>query len=135
MGENLRLDELLGAENPRDTPTGKAETLGKAVNDEDVVLVNILDVLGGGDGGAVTAARVVVTRVKLVADEGGAATADVLDLSQLRVGDDPARGVAWVGCQDYRRTPRDLGCNVVRMDVVAVLLGERRGDGGKLDVC
>ena len=42
---NVRLDELLGAQDPGDTPAGQAEALGEAVDDEDVVLVDVDDVL------------------------------------------------------------------------------------------
>lgn len=39
-----RLDELFGADDPGDAPAGKAEALGQAIDDEDVVLIDILDV-------------------------------------------------------------------------------------------
>ena len=55
------LDELLGSQDPRDTPAGKAEALGKTVDDDHVVVVYVDDVVGGGDDGAVTAGGVVVT--------------------------------------------------------------------------
>ena len=75
------LDELLGADNPSNTPARQAETLGQTVNDENIILINVDDVLGGTDGSAITVTGVVVAGVELVADESGAFTADVLDLS------------------------------------------------------
>src|SRR5690349_7760663 len=44
----------------------------------------------GADGGAVAIAGVVVASVELIAHEGGALAADVLDLGKLRVLDDLA---------------------------------------------
>jgi len=43
----LRLDEFLRAQNPRDSPARQAESLGKAINNEDIIIVNVLDVFGG----------------------------------------------------------------------------------------
>jgi hypothetical protein len=80
-----RLDEFLGAEDPRYTPSGKAETLGQAVNDEHVVLVDVLDVVGGGDDGAVAVCCVVVSTVEFIHDQRGAVTADVLDLREFGI--------------------------------------------------
>jgi hypothetical protein len=125
-------DVLLGAKDPSNTPSGKSEALGETVNDEDVVLVDILDVLGSRDGGAVAVASVVVSRVELVADKGGAATADVLDLGELRVGNDSAGGVSGVGGQNDGGTTGNFLGNLVGVDVIAVLLGQGDGDGGKL---
>jgi len=50
-------------------PAGKAKTLGQAVDDEDVIFINILDVVGGGDDGAVAIAGIIVPAVKLVHNE------------------------------------------------------------------
>ena len=58
-----------GADDPADAPAGKAEALGQAVDDDDVVSVDVDDVGGGGDGGAVTVGAVVVPSVELVKDE------------------------------------------------------------------
>jgi hypothetical protein len=122
----------LGAKYPGDTPARQAEALGEPINDEHVILVDILHVLGGGNGSAVAVARVVVARVELVADEGGAATADVLDLGQLRIRDDPAGRVARVRGQDDGSTAGNLLGDLVGVDVVAILLGQRHGNGSKL---
>lgn len=127
-----RLDEFLGAEDPRDSPAWEAEALGQAVDDEDVVLVDVDDVFGGADGGAVAVAGVVVARVELVRDEGGALPADVLDLGQLGVGDDAAGGVPRVGGEDDAGAAGDFLGDLLGVDVVAVLLGQGDGDGGEL---
>lgn len=126
-------DVLLGTKNPSDSPTGETESLCKTVDDKDVVFIDILDVLGGRDGAAVAVARVVVTRVELVADESGTATANILDLSQLRVLDNTAGRVAWVRGQNDGGTASNLFRNLVRMDVVSVLFGQRDGNSSKLD--
>jgi hypothetical protein len=49
-------------------PAWKAKTLGQAVDDEDVVLIDVFDVVGGRDDGAVTVAGVVVAAVEFVHD-------------------------------------------------------------------
>ncbi len=49
-------------------PAWKAKTLGQAVDDEDVVLIDVFDVVGSGDNGAVTVAGVVVAAVEFVHD-------------------------------------------------------------------
>lgn len=51
-------------------PAWETETLGKAVDEEDIVFVYVDDVVGGGDGGAVAVRSVVVAAVELVHDEG-----------------------------------------------------------------
>lgn len=122
----------LGAKDPGDTPSRQAEALGEPINDEDIILVDILHVLGGGNGSAVAVARVVVAGVELVADEGGAATADVLDLGQLRVRDDPAGRVARVGGQDDGGAAGNLLRDLVGVNVVAILLGQGHGNGSEL---
>lgn len=111
----------LGANDPCDSPSGKSETLGETINDQNIILIDILNVLGRGDGGAVAVAGVVVARVELVADEGGTATADVLDLGQLRVGNDTAGGVSGVGGEDDRGTTGNFLGNLVGVDVISVL--------------
>lgn len=129
---HVRVDVLLGAQDPCDAPAGQPEALGQTVNDQDVVLVHVVDVGGGRDGGAVAVARVVVARVELVADKGGAAAAQILDLGQLGVGHHTARRVAGVRRQDDRGAACDLLGNLIGVDMIAVLLGQGHGDGGKL---
>ena len=127
------LDELLGPQDPGHAPPGQPEALGQPVDDEHVVLVDVHDVLGRADGRAVAVGRVVVARVELVADEGGAAAADVLDLGQLRVLDDPAGRVARVGGQNDTRASSDFLGDLVRVDVVTVLLVQGNWDGSELE--
>ena len=62
-------DEFFGADDPADAPAGKAEALGQAVDEDDVVGVDVEDVGGGGNGGAVTVGAVVVPGVEFVEDE------------------------------------------------------------------
>lgn len=122
----------LGTKNPRNTPAGQSEALGQAVNDENIILVDILDVLSSRNGATVTIARIVVARVELVADKGGAATANILDLGQLGVCNDTAGGVTGVRGQNDRGSTGDLLGDAVGVDMVAVLLGERNRNGGEL---
>ena len=75
---------------------------------------------------------VVVPRVELVADEGGATSADILDLGQLRVRDDASGRVSRVRCQNDRGSAGDFLGDLVRVNMVAILIGERDGDRGEL---
>ncbi len=122
----------LGSQDPSNSPAGKTEALGKPINNQDIVLVDILDILGTRNGGSVAVAGVVVARVELVADKGRASTANVLNLGQLGVGHDTARGVARVGGQNDRGTAGNFLCNLVGVDVVAVLFIQRDGNRRKL---
>lgn len=129
-----RLNKLLGAQDPGDTPARETEALGQAVDDQDIVLVDIDNVLGRADGSAVAVASVVVARVELVADQGGVVAANVLDLSQLGVGDNTASGVAGVRGKDDTGTAGNLVGDLVGVDVVAVLLLQGNRDGSELEV-
>jgi hypothetical protein len=62
-------DEFFGTDDPADAPTGKAEALGQTVDEDDVVGVDVDDVGGGGDGGAVAVGAVVVPGVEFVKDD------------------------------------------------------------------
>lgn len=124
----------LGTNDPSNSPSRESESLGKTVDDQDVIFVDILDVLGSGNGGSVAVAGVVVARVKLVADECGTATANVLDLCKLGVGDDAAGRVSGVGGKNDRGTAGDFLGNLVGVNVVAIFLGQRDGNGSKLNV-
>lgn len=128
----VRADVFLGAQDPGDSPAGKPEALGETVDDEDVVLVDIIDILRSGDGGAVAVAGVVVARVELVADKGRVATAEILDLGQLRIGNDSTSGIAGVGSQDDRGAAGDFLGNLVGMDMVAIFFRERNRNRGEL---
>lgn len=122
----------LGTNDPCDTPARKTEALGKTVNDEHIILIDILDVLGGGNGSTVAVASVVVAGVELVADKGGTATANVLDLSQLGVGNDTAGRVTGVGGEDDGSTTGDFLGDLVGVDVVSILFGQRDRNSSKL---
>jgi len=41
---NVRLDKLLWSNDPRNTPTRQAEPLGEAVDNENIVLINVVNV-------------------------------------------------------------------------------------------
>lgn len=122
----------LGTNDPCNAPSGKSEALGETVNDQDIILIDILNVLSSRDGGTVAVAGVVVARVELVADEGGTTTADVLDLGQLRVGDNTTSGVSGVGSEDDRGTTGNFLGNLVGVDVISILFRERDGNGREL---
>jgi hypothetical protein len=62
-------DEFFGPNDPADAPTGKTEALRQAVDEDDVISVDVEDVGGGGDGGAVAVGAVVIPRVEFVKDE------------------------------------------------------------------
>lgn len=123
-----------GAQNPRNAPSRQPKPLSQAVNNQDIVFVHILDILGRRDGRSVAVAGVIVARVELVANEGGAAAANILDFGQLWIADDTAGRVAWVGGEDDGRAAGYFLGDLGRMDVVAVLLAKRDGDGGELEV-
>ena len=95
-----RLDEFFGADDPCYTPSREAEAFGQTVNQEDVVFVDVDDVVGGRDGGAVAVAGVVVAGVELVHDQSGTVPADVLDLSEFGVLNDLTSGIARVARED-----------------------------------
>jgi hypothetical protein len=124
------LDELLGTQDPGDAPAREAEALGKAVDNEHVVRVDIFDVVGGRDHSAIAVGRVVVAAVELIHDKSCAVAADVLNLGELRVGDHLTGGVTRVRSQDDGGTASNLGCDEVGRHVVFVVLSEGNGDGG-----
>lgn len=130
----LHMKLTLGAQDPGNSPSGKSEALGKTVNDEDIILIDVLDVFGGRDGGTITVAGVVVTRVELVADEGGTTTADVLNLGKLGVGNDTAGRVARVRGQDDRGTSGDFLSDLIGVDMISILLRQRDRDGSELSM-
>lgn len=124
------LYELLGAKNPGYTPAGETETLGQTVNDEHIVGVNVLDIVGSRDDSAVAVGRVVVAAIELIHDQGRAVTANVLDLGEFRVGDHLAGGVARVRGQDDGGAASDFGGDKIGGHVVLVVFAERDGNGG-----
>lgn len=120
------------SQNPGNTPSRKPEALSQAINDQNIVLIDVFNVLGGRDGAAITVARVVVAGVELIADEGGPTTADVLDLGQLGVRNHSSRGIARVRRQDDGGAALDLLLNLRGVNVIAILLRQGDRDGGKL---
>src|SRR5690606_16909671 len=93
------LDDGLGGDDPAGAPAGVAEALGEAVDDDDGVGVDVLDVRGRGDGaGAGPAVLEEVVGVELVHQEGAVAAARHGDPGgQFLAVDDNAGGVAGVG--------------------------------------
>lgn len=144
------LDELLGADNPSNTPTRKTESLGKTVNDQDIVLVDIDNVVCGRNDATITIGSVIVTTyvisireflrssfpheltVEFVHDQSSPLTANVLDLGKLRVGHDLAGRITRVGGQNNGGTTGNFLSNFLRVDVVVVVAGERNWDRGEV---
>lgn len=126
------LDELFWTEDPGDSPARKAKTLRKAVDDEDVIFVHVNDVVSSGDAGAVAVAGIIVAGVEFIHDQGCSVTADVLNFGELRVLHDLPGRVTRIAGQDDRCASRDFLGDLVRVDVVAVVLGERRRDGSEI---
>lgn len=97
------------------------------------ILVDINDVLGTTDGGTIAVSGVVVSTVELVQNQSSTVTADVLDISQLVLGNEVAGRVTRVGGQKHLSTPGNLLGDLVRVDVVVVLLRQRDGDRSDLE--
>ena len=127
-----RFDELLGADNPGYTPTGQTETFGQAIDEEDVVMVDIEDVARSGDGRAVAVMIVSVARVEFVEDERCPVTADVLDFGKLLWVERVTSWVTRVRSQYDRGAAGELFGYLVGVDVVAVGGRERRWDRHEL---
>ena len=125
-------DELLGTDDPGDSPARETETLRQAVYQEDVILVDVDDVVGGGDASAVAIAGVIVAGVEFIHDQGGTVTANVLDFRELRVLYNLPGRVSRVAGEDDRGASGDFVSDLVGVDVVAVIFGERRRDGGEI---
>lgn len=86
-----------GAEDPSDSPTGQPEPFREPIDNQNIVLVDVFNIFGGGDGRAVTVAGVIVPGVELVADQGGAAAAYGLDLGEFWIADHTSSRVAGIG--------------------------------------
>jgi hypothetical protein len=127
-----RLDELLWSYNPRDSPSRKSEPLSKTIDDQDIVLVDVVNVLCGTDGGTVAVGGVVISTVELIHDESGSITAYVLNLGELGVLDYFAGGITGVGGEDDGCSSSDLFGDFVRVDMVSIFFTERRWDSRKL---
>lgn len=96
------------------------------------ILVDIDDMLGTTDGAAVTVRGIVVAAIELIQNEGGAVTADVLDLSQLLVRHEVTGGVTRVRGQQHLSTTGNLLGNLVGVNMVVVVLRQRNGDRSNL---
>lgn len=148
------LDELLGAHDPSNTPAWQTEALGETVDNEDVVLVDVLHIVLSREAvsafctssilfstlytyscrncRAITVGGVVVAAVELVADEGCATTANILDLSQLWVLDHTTRRVTGIGGQNHTGASCNFLGDLVRVDVVTIVLMQRNWNSGEL---
>jgi hypothetical protein len=118
--------------NPCNSPSRKSESLCESVNDQDIVFINVVDVLRCTNCGAVAIASIVVSAIKFVHDQCSPVSTDILDLSKLRVLDHSSSRVSRVRCQNYRRTTCNLFCNLVRVDMVSILLGQRTRNRSEL---
>ena len=125
-------DEGFGPDDPGYAPSGKAETLRHAVDEEDIIFVHVFDVFRCADGRAITVACVVIPAIELVHDQRGAIAADVLDFFEFGVGHDLASGVARIGGEDYGCAAGDFVGDLVWVNVVAVGFAQGGGDGGKV---
>jgi len=102
------------------------------VKGKGTVIVNIFNVLRRANRRAVAVTCIIVATVELVHDECCAVTAYVLDFCELGVGDYLSCRVSRVARQDYRGSPGNLFCDLIRVDVVAICFGERNGYRCKL---
>lgn len=93
----------------------------------DTIFVNILDIGGRADSNAVAVAGVVVTTIEFVHDECCAVAADVLNLGELRVGDNLSGRVPWVTRQDHGSSPRDFFGNLIGVNMIAVFFIKGNG--------
>lgn len=125
-------DEFFGTNDPCDPPSRQSEPLRQTVDEEHVIFVHIVDVVGRTDGRSITLRGVVVATIEFVHDEGRSVTTDVLNLGQLGVLDDVTGRVARVGRQDDRRPPGDFFGNFVGMNMITVTLGQRGWNGSEL---
>lgn len=121
--------ECLGANKPCNPPPWKSKALGEAVDDDNIVFIDIFDILGGTDDGTVTFVQIVIATVELIHDQGGTVAAKILNLRELRVGYDLARGVTWVRSEDDAGSTGDFFGNLVWVDVPSILSRERDWDG------
>jgi hypothetical protein len=93
------------------------------------ILVHIDDVLGSTDGAAVAVGGIIIAAIELIKNEGGAVTANVLDLSQLVVRHEVASRVTRIGGKQHLGTTGNLLGDLVGVNVVVVVLGQRNRNG------
>lgn len=93
------------------------------------VLVDILDILGTTQSRAVATCCVIVPSVKLIQDQSGAVTADILDSRKFWVCNDMAGRISGIRGQENRSTSSDLLCDLIRVNVIMIALGQRNRNG------
>lgn len=77
-------DEILGANDPAHAPARKTEALGQAVDENDIVLVDVVEVRGARDRLAqVLVVRVLVPRIELVEDNGRLVRTKLDEITEL----------------------------------------------------
>jgi hypothetical protein len=116
----VRVVAYFRANNPSNSPTWQPESLRQTIDNQNIVLIHVFDILRGADCCPVTVARVVISTIKLVHDEGRSVSTDILDLCQLWILDNSPCRIAWVGCQYYRSAASNLLSDLVGMDMIAV---------------
>ena len=134
-GAGHRLDDLPRADGPGGAPAGVAPVLGQAVEQDDRIAVDVLDVAGGaldGQAGPPGAGPDVV-RVELVEQQRAVELARQRDpLRELVALHQLAGRVAGVRQQQRRQpAPLDLAAQIVDGEGIAALPLEQDGDGGE----
>lgn len=69
--------------------------------------------------------------IKFIHDQSSTIATDILDLSQFRIGDDLASRVSWIRGKNDARASRDFVCDLLRVDVILVGLGQGHGNGSE----
>lgn len=86
------------------------------------ILINVDDIRGTTDRRSVAARCVVVSTVELIQDESRSVTAEVLDFHQFLLRHKVACGVTGVGGQQHLCATGNFLGNLVRVNVVVVIL-------------
>lgn len=96
------------------------------------ILVNIDNVLSTTQRRSIAVSGVVITTIKLIQDQGGTITANILNLGKIWVFNNVTSGITRVGCQKHRGTSSNLFCNLIRVDLIVVTFGKGYGDRREL---
>ncbi len=128
------LDKIFRPNDPCDTPPWQTKAFCEPVYNDHIVVIHILDIIGGGHSSTVTIGGVVVAAVELIHDQSSSITADVLNLGELRVLHDLACWVTRVRSQDDRHAAGDLISDLIRMDMITIFLREWRRNGRELEL-
>jgi len=75
----------LRSQDPGNSPARQAEALGKTINNQNIILVNILNVLSSTDGASRAVIGVIVSGVEFIGDECRTVSTQVLDLGKFWV--------------------------------------------------